>query len=709
MPPAARVTLSRLMNPRSVAVVGASEDAGKFGGRVLRYLLEHGYTGRLFPINPNRGTVRGLPAYHSVSAAPEPADVAVLAVPAASLLRQVEECVAAGVGACVVITGKLADAGPAGAALQDEMLAAARAAGMRLLGPNCLGVFNVSDQAMLSSSLALEAGPLRRGGIGMASQSGALMGTLVSLGHSHGAGFSRCVSVGNQADIELCDVLEFLIEDAETRVVTLYVEGLRAPERFAPLLRRARAAGKPVLCVKAGRSAAGAQAARSHTASLAGSFEAFAAVCHDAGAVLLDDPAAMVLAADALDRLPRLPRAGMGVAIIASSGGSTVATADMLPGAGLRLGAMAADTRAVLRRFMPESHIHLPLDTGAFDDGAGEAGMRESIRAFMADPDIGAVLVPMTTQPAMAERAAMLPPLCREGGRPLLYAMTAGEVGDGARRRMREADFPCFDRVSDALAVLRALEAEAAGRDRGALPPPERPPGAGPLPRGLPAGALTEDEAKRLAAAYGIPVARGLPASTPEEAVAAARRIGFPVVVKGVSRAIVHKSDFGLVRLDLAEAGAVRTAFADVTARLDAAAPGTGEGVLVQKMARGEAELILGARHEPGLGAMALVGAGGTLVELLADTALAPAPLRAGDAMAMVRRLRVWPLLDGARRRPVLDAAAAADALVRLSWLAADLGERLVELELNPLLLRAARSGAVAVDARATLLPEVPA
>jgi len=710
MPPADRIALARLINPRSVAVVGASEDVGKFGGRVVHYLLGHGYTGRLFPINPNRPSIRGLPAYPSVAAAPEPADVAVLAVPAASLLRQVEECAAAGVGACIVITGKLADAGPAGAALQDEVLAAARAAGMRLLGPNCLGAFNVSDRAMLSSSLALEAGPLRRGGIGMASQSGALMGTLVSLGHSHGAGFSRCVSVGNQADIELCDVLEYLVDDPETRVISLYVEGLKAPERFAPLLRRARAAGKPVLCVKAGRSAAGAQAARSHTASLAGSFEAFAAVCRDAGAVLLDDPAAMVLAADALDRLPRLPRAGMGVAVVASSGGSTAATADMLPGAGLRLGAMSDETRAVLKRFMPESHVHLPLDTGAFDDGTGEDGIRECVRAFMADPDIGAVVVPMTTQPAMAERAALFPPLCREGGRPLIYAMTAGEVGDGARRRMREADFPCFDRVSDALSVLRALEAEAAGRHRAALPPPGRPPGAGPLPRGLPPGALTEDEAKRLAAAYGIPVAPGHVARTADGAVEAARAIGFPVALKGVSRAVVHKSDGGLVRLDLADPDAVRAAFADVAARFDTAAPGTGEGALVQRMERGGgAELILGARHEPGLGPMVLAGAGGTLAELLADTALAPAPLRAEDAAAMLRGLRVWPVLDGARGRPALDATAAADALVRLSWLAADLGERLFELDLNPLLLRAAGEGVVAVDARATLLPEAPA
>jgi acyl-CoA synthetase (NDP forming) len=322
-----RIPLARIVGPRSVAVIGASDDAGKFGGRVIHYLIRHGFPGRLLPINPNRAEIRGLPAYASVAAAPGPVDVAILAVPAAQLLRQVEDCAAAGVGACIVITGKLADAGPGGAALQDQVLAVARAAGMRLLGPNCLGIFNMTDAAMLSSSLALEVERVRPGGIGMVSQSGALMGTLVSLGHGYGAGFSRCVSVGNQADLDLCDILEFLVEDPATRVITLYVEGLRDGARFARLLRAAREAGKPVLCVKAGRSQAGVQAARSHTASLAGSFAGFEAVCREAGAVLLEDPAAMVLAADALDRLPRLPRAGMGLAVISSSGGSTATTA----------------------------------------------------------------------------------------------------------------------------------------------------------------------------------------------------------------------------------------------------------------------------------------------------------------------------------------------------------------------------------------------
>lgn len=696
MPPQ-RIPLAQIVNPRSIAVIGASEDAGKFGGRVIHYLIRHGFPGRLLPINPIRPTIRGLPAYPGIAAAPGPVDVAVLAVPAAALLREIEACAAAGVGACVVITGKLADAGEAGAALEAQVTAVARAAGMRLVGPNCLGLFNVTDAAMLSSSLALEVERVKPGGIGMVSQSGALMGALVSLGHRHGAGFSRCVSVGNQADLELCDFLEFLIEDPATRVITLYVEGLKDPARFAPLLRRARGAGKPVLCVKAGRSEAGAQAAHSHTASLAGSHAAFAALCREAGAVLLDDPAVMVLAADVLDRLGGLPRAGLGVAVVASSGGSTVTTTDMLAAHGLRTAAMAEATRAEMARWMPASHVHLPLDTGSFHDNTSEAALRGCLRAFMADPDIGAILVPMTTQPAMAKRAAMLPPLAREGMRPLLYVMMAGEVGDPAREAMRAADFPYFDHVAQALAVLRALEAEAAGRDRAALPPPARPAGMA-RPETLPRGALLEAEAKRLAAAYGIPVTREAFATTEAEALAAAEAIGFPVVLKGVSRAVVHKSDLGLVKLGLGDAAAVRAAHAALRA-----GPVPLEGVLVQEMARGGAELILGARSEPGLGAFVLVGTGGVLVEVLRDVQLAPAPLRKADARAMLQALALWPVLEGVRGRPALDVEAAVEALVRLSWLAADLGEGLTEMDLNPILLREAGAGCIAVDARATL------
>lgn len=695
--------VARIVAPRSVAVVGASEDVGKFGGRVIHYLQKHGFPGLILPINPNRATIRGLPALPRVSAAPEAPDVAILAVPAASLAAQIADCAAAGVGAAIVITGKLAEAGPEGAALQDQVLATAHAAGMRIVGPNCLGIFNPVDRAMLSSSLALEEPDYAPGAVGMISQSGALMGTLLSFGRHHGARFSRCVSVGNQADLALEDFLDYLVDDDATRAIGLYIEGLKDPPRFRALLRGAQAAGKPVFIVKAGRSEAGAQAARSHTASLAGAYPAFEAICREAGAVVMEDPQAMVLAADAAVRLPRWPAPGLGLAPIASSGGSTVTFADMMPGAGLRLAHMSTETRAVLGAWMPASHAALPVDTGSFHEGTSGDGLSACIRAFMADPDVGAVVVPMTTQPDMMGRTALFPPLAREGGKPLLYLMTAGAVGDASRDVMRAADFPFFDRMSDALAVARALDAAAGGRTP--HPAPTRPAGTGPAPP-MPAGALTEGEAKRLLAAYGIPVTRERAATDADAAAAAARAIGYPVVLKGVSRAVVHKSDLGLVRLGLADEASLRVAFAEVAAALEHAAPGAADGCVVQEMARGEVELFLGARHDPQFGPMVLAGAGGVLVEFLQDVRTAPAPLSTAGARDLLEALRAAPLLRGLRGRPPADIAAAAEALARLSWLAADLGPRLAELDVNPLILRAAGQGVIAVDARATLTEE---
>lgn len=698
-----RIGLARLIGPQSVAVVGASEDTGKFGGRVVHYIMRHGYEGRLLPINPNRATIRGLPAYPAVSAAPGPIDVAILAVPATQLEAQVADCAAAGVGGCIVITGKLAEIGGDGAALEARVTAIAKQAGMRILGPNCLGIMNPVDKAMLSSSLALDQGQYAPGGIGMVSQSGALMGTLFAFGSDHGAKFSRCVSVGNQADVDLVEVLDHLIGDDATRSICMYVEGVKDAQRFHRLLRQARQAGKPVFIVKAGRSDAGARAAQSHTASLAGSYAAFEAICRDAGAVLMEDTGAMVLAADAAIRLPRLPRAALGIAPIASSGGSTAVFADQMPGAGLRLAELSADSRAVLGRLMPETHVALPLDTGSFHTGQNEGSMELCIRTFMADPDVGAVAFPMTTQPFMAQRAAILPALCREGGKPLVYVMSAGRIGDGARDKLREADFPFYDRVTDALAVLRAMETEAKGRDRATPPPLMRPAGAGPLPASLPTGALTEHEAKSLIVAYGIRVTQETLAHTEAEALAAAQRIGWPVVLKGVSRAIVHKSDVGLVHLHIADEAALAAAYAAIAAAVDRHAPGTLEGVLVQEMGTGVAEIFLGAKCDPAFGPMVLAGIGGVLVEALGDVRMAPAPIAPADARALFAGLGLHALLTGLRGKPPADLDAAVDALVRLSWLVADLGPRLVELDVNPMILRPAGQGGIAVDARATL------
>ncbi len=701
---ASAATIRTLVSPASIAVIGASDDKTKFGGRVMHYLLKHGFAGRLLPINPNRETVLGLPAYKSVSAAPEPPDVAIIAVPAGALLAQVEDCAAAGVGGCIVITGKLGEADAAGAALEASLVRAAAKTGMRLVGPNCLGIINPIDGVALTSSLAMEVDRLTPGTVGIVSQSGALMGTLVSRALDYGTGFSRCISVGNQADLELCDFLEYLVDDDATQVICLYVEGLKTPDRFFAAARRAWAAAKPILVVKAGRTEEGARNAQSHTASLAGSYKGFLTACDAAGVVVMNDPISMVFAADALARLPRPSAPGLGIAAIASSGGSTANFADQLAGTRLRLATMSPETRFAIEAWAPAAHVHISMDTGSFAKGTSAEGIQAVIRAFMADPAIGAIVYPMTTSPRMAEYAALLPALSREGGKPILFTMLAGQVGDDARAQLKDMNFPYFDRVADVLTTLQAMDDYAQTRVKGLAPPATRPPGAGPAPQApFVQGTLTETETKRLVAAYGIPVTREAPARNAEAAVQAAEAIGYPVVVKGVARAISHKSDAGLVQVGLPDAAALRAASMQIFAILDRMAPGTHEGIVVQEMVHGVAELIVGTKYDPDYGPMVLVGFGGILVEVLQDVQLAVAPVSPQSALAMLQRLKFWPALQGVRGKPSADVAAAVDALCRLSWLAADMGPRLLELDINPLILRAAGQGAIAADGRATV------
>ncbi len=296
-----------LLNPKSVAVIGATEDQTKFGGRLYRMLLKHHYAGVVYPINPRRAELFGLKAYPALGDTPAIPDMIVMAVPRPSVIENIAEAARLGVKCAIIITSKFSDEGKEGARIEADLVATARRGGMRLIGPNCLGVISPANRLVLCSSPALEADTLPQEPIGFVSQSGALMATVFDRARDRGIGFSHCVSVGNQADLELCDFLEYFIEDTRTGIVCAYVEGIKDPARFLVLADRAREVGKPILMVKAGRTAMGARAAYSHTASLAGSFAALEAVCRDRGVVLMDDLDAMVLLASSLGRYPGVP------------------------------------------------------------------------------------------------------------------------------------------------------------------------------------------------------------------------------------------------------------------------------------------------------------------------------------------------------------------------------------------------------------------
>jgi acyl-CoA synthetase (NDP forming) len=696
--PAFRIGIDHVLNPRSVAVIGASEDPAKFGGRVLHNVVRHGFAGTLLPVNPNRSTLLGLPSYPSIGAAPGLVDVAVIAVPAAILLDTVQACAAAGVGAAIVFTAQLGEFDAAGAVLQDQITAVARAAGMRLIGPNCMGMVSPACSLALSSTPTLQhVKALQSGSVAFISQSGALMGALFILGHDHSVGFTHMVTVGNQADMELCDFLEGVIEDGRAKVICLYVEAVKSPERFVALVRRAINAGLRVLAVKAGRTEAGSALARSHTASLAGSFEAFDAICRNTGALLVDEPEAMILAAGVLAQCHQAGPGGIG--LVVSSGGGGAVTADRMTIAGLPLAKWAEPTRDRLGQHFLPAHINNPMDLGAHFGVLEPRVFADTIAAVADDPGVAIVMYIMTPQPLMEQTADALVRSWRDTGKPFVVVMDTASFAAPIRARLIAAGMPYVSRIDDGLRIVTLLLRERALRAEAAMRAAARPPGAGPLASPPDAGVLTETQAKTLFTAYGIACPAEMTVHTADAAVAAAEAIGYPVVLKGVTAAVVHKSDAGLVRLGLADAASVRVAFAGVGENLPEASP----TVVVQAMVNGEAELIVGMRRDEAFGPQILVGFGGILVEVLRDVQTECAPISPALAEAMLRRLTMWPVLEGTRGRPALDVQAVAEIVSRLSWLGADLGERLEDLEINPVIVRAVGQGAVAVDGRGTI------
>ena len=700
-----RVDVERILHPRSVAVFGASDSKDKFGGRIMHFLLRHGFAGDVVPINPRRDEVLGRRAYPAIAAAPAPPDVAILAVPGSSLVATVREAAAAGVGCCVIISTGFAEAGAEGAARQAELVRITRETGTRLVGPNCMGLIVPHHRLALCSSVVLDTDRLTDGGVALVSQSGALMVSIFDRAAADGIGFRYGVSLGNQVDLEICDFLDYMVGEPETGALCVYVEGLLDGARFRRSLAAARAAGKPVLIVKTGRTQAGVRSARSHTASLAGAWEVFEAVCRDEGAVLARDPDDMVRAAHFLIR-HRTPRRG-GAVILSSSGGGCGIACDRLSELGVPLATLTTESRAQLGELLLPPQADNPVDLGGRKTPEEIEIAGDVARVLFEDPGAAYGLVLLTSMPFFANRTRLIGQAALAADKPVMIALTPGAAADAPRRALRELGQFYFDRSEDAFRVL-ALVAEHDALRAASGGPPVRPAG---LPEGqgfvLPEGALTEGEVKRLLIAYGVPVAAERVAPTPEAAAGAAAALGFPVALKAVSRRIVHKSDVGAVRLGLDSAAAVTAAARDMLERLRAAGLDAGlEGFSVQPMIAGGAEIIVGARRDPHFGPVVMVGVGGLAVELLNDVALAPAPVSVARAHGLVAGLRGAPLLTGARGRPPVDVAAVADAVMRVSWLAADLGRRLVDLEVNPLMVRRPGEGAMAVDGRATLNPK---
>lgn len=696
-----------LFHPRSIAVVGASEDPNRIGGVPLALMIARGYQGRLLPINPKYRQVQGLPAFPTLAAVGEPIDLAIVAVPAAALPATLEDAIAAGVRALIVFSSGLAETGDEGRAMQQALADRAKAAGVRLLGPNCLGMMCFHERVFATFSPAPAAGDNRLGSIAIVSQSGAFGAFAFSLARQRQLGMSYWITTGNEADIEFADCVQWLATDPGTKVILGYIEGCRDGEKLKRALRAARAAGKRVVIVKVGRTEIGSAAAASHTAALTGEDAVYDALFRQYGvwrARSVDELFNVGYAAS----MCALPASGK-TGLLTVSGGVGVLMADEAAELGLDIAPMPETAQAALLAEVPFAGARNPVDItgqtiampGLFartlenmlGDAEAQAGYH-MVLFFPAAALLGA---------SVAERivADMIAAHRRHPQVPLLLT---GLVRPEFRDVLAAAGVPVIEDPSAAVRALGALAFFAADAARASPALPRQRAAASPLP----AGTLTEHEALRLLADAGLPVVPTQIATDRDEAARAASRIGFPVVLKLSSPDITHKSDVGGVKLDLRDEAQVRAAFDAVMASALQAAPGARiDGALLAPMVGGGVECILGVQRDPVFGPVLMFGLGGILVEAMRDVAFRVAPIDAAEAHSMIDEIRARKLLDGMRGAEPSDLAALAQAIAALSEFAFAQRDSLASLDINPFLVLPRGRGALALDA--VLVADTPA
>jgi len=700
--------IGNIIEPRCVAVIGASEDISKYGGRVMNHLVSHRFSGRIVPINTSRSTIFGIPAKSSVLEAGCAIDVALLAVPEHALEATIADCIKAKVGCGVIIASGLGERDEAGKKRQEELVRVARLGGMRILGPNCLGFVSPDCNLALTPSFILSNMRLAKGGVALLSQSGALMATMLGRGIENGVGFRVCVSFGNQADLTIEEFLEYLVSDAKTTAIVIYVEEVRDASRFFDACEAARANGKHVVVCKAGSSAAGRGTTLSHTASLAGDYSAFQAVCSRHQVLITDDPDSASLCAAVLARWNR--GHGKRIAVISGSGGGVAVTSDYLTRCGFVVPRLEESTTARLRRFYETFS-----GFGAFDYGALPSTMKgreawvlalkEIMTILAEDSNIDAIAYVMTAQPQMIQVAQLVSDFATESKKPVLLALTAGSAGNKVRDILMEANKLFFDNVHELAAALNMLSQPRVEEDD-YLPRPRHVPINLSRPHFAALNAASTDgDARAMLRAAGIDLPIELLVDSLDDALNACEKLGYPVVLKAMCSGLVHKSDAGLVKLGITDAMSLKKSWLEIKDALrDPGVSAQVSGLIVQQQLHGGIEIFVGTRWAPEMGAIVVVGFGGTLVELVKDVAILSAPISAAGAEKQLRKLKLWPLLSGFRGGVPMDVNSVAKAISRISILAATAGSSLVELDVNPLMVF--KDGVVAVDCRATMRDE---
>jgi acyl-CoA synthetase (NDP forming) len=686
-------SLDALFRPRSVAILGASDDATRISGRPVRYLIEGGFKGGIYPVNPNRETVQGLKAYKTLADVPEVPDVALLAVPAALTEQAVRECVEKGVKGAVIFSAGYAESGEDGLAMQGRITDIARAGGLRLLGPNCLGIFNPQIGFFGTFTQSLDKEMPGPGPLGIISQSGAYGSHIAYLARKRGIGINYWITTGNEADVDVAESLEWMAGQPDIKVIMAYVEGVRDGERFRRALELARANRKPIVMMKVGRSAIGAQAASSHTASLAGSDAIYDALFRQYGVHRATTTEEQIDVAYACARgiFPK----GNKLGVVTLSGGAGVLISDAAERNGLDVAPMPEAAQKILKELLPFATVVNPVDTTA--QALNDMNLlAKNIEVILDQGGYDALIGFFSTLPMTRTLSGPLRNAIAKGCEKFpdrLIAMSM--IGDADAVAAYEASgFLVFEDSDRAVAALAALTKFAQAFDRVGT--------AKPVTAATPIGgdALSERAAKQLLGKAGIPFMDERIATDAKAAGAAADAIGYPVVLKIVSPDIEHKTEIGGVLVGVADRAGAEQGFATLMQRAAQHRPdATIEGVLVAPMAKKGVEIIVGVSRDPVFGPAVMFGLGGVHVEVLKDVTFRLAPFGRDEAVRMIDEIRGRALLSGVRGAAACDVDALADLLVNISDFAAAHADDIETIDLNPVLAWPKGEGVVALDA----------
>jgi len=686
-------------NPRAIALVGASATPGK-GGHSILYSLSRGFKGPIYPINPRYPSIEGLTCYPSIHAAPEPIDLAIVFVPAANVPAVLEQCAACGIAGVMVQSGGFAESPGQGPALQEKIVAICRRSGMRLWGPNCMGLVDAVHRHVFSfvTQTIWDVGPLP-GKVSLIVQSGMLSaGFLIDM-ISHGKmGISKACSIGNKADVDECDVLEYLLADPHTGAIGLYLESIADGRRFHKLCQEA---AKPIVVLKGGKSPMGRQAAMSHTASLAGDRAVVSGALAQAGVIEAVDFKQMMDLCRTLAMFPQAKGSGR-IAVATFSGGAGIVATDFIESLGLTIAELSPATVQALEKLFPAwMPVNNPVDLWpAVELHGGAKVFGTAIAAALADPAVDAVFCHFFLGGfAMDPDVTGLARLAAAADKPLFcWLIGKNDMVPGFYRQAHDHHIAVFAEIQRAVTCMAAVFARArriAGHQCPPGPPPEKSDTAGADILPPEKGAIDEHRAKQVLARIGVPVVAEKVAATAGEAVAAARTLGFPLVIKGLTPGLVHKTEAGLVRTGIIDPEGVRAACADLRTAM-----GADGQILVQQQVQGDFELMAGLVRDPQFGPCVMVGMGGVMAEIWQDKAFAVAPLILTQALELIGRLKNQRLLDGFRAFAPLDRPALAAILLALGDLALNF-PRIQAIDINPLIICMGKP--VAVDATLVL------